>query len=54
MILRREKRNTWREAYPSVTLFITNFTQINLGSNPGLRCDRPTINSLSDGTDLRD
>jgi hypothetical protein len=35
---------------PSATLSTTNFTWINLGSNPGRRGRKPVTNSLSDGT----
>jgi hypothetical protein len=46
-------RRTRRETCPTATFYTTNPTWIDLGTNPDLRCERPTTNSLSHGTDVR-
>jgi hypothetical protein len=50
MKLTGENRSTRGKTCPSATLSTTNPTWIDLGSNPGLRCERPTTNRLSRGT----
>jgi hypothetical protein len=42
------------ENLPSATLYTTNPTWIDPGSNPGLRGERPATNRLSHGTALND
>jgi hypothetical protein len=46
----RGKPTTHRKTCPSATLSTTNLTWIDLGSNPGLRGERPATNRLSHGT----
>ena len=50
MTLTGENRNRWRKTCRSATLFSTNPAWTELGSNPGLRGERPATNSLSHGT----
>jgi hypothetical protein len=45
-----ENRRTRRNTCPSATLSTTNPTWIDLGTNPGLRGERPATNDLSHGT----
>jgi hypothetical protein len=53
MKLTGENRNTRGEkTCPNTTLPTTNPTQMDPGSNPGLRSDRPATNCLSHGTAL--
>jgi hypothetical protein len=46
------KPTTGRKTCPSVTLFTTNPTWIDPGSNLGLHSERPATNRLSHGTAL--
>jgi hypothetical protein len=46
----RGKPTTRRKTCPSATLSTTNLTWTYLGSNPGLRGERPATNRLSHGT----
>jgi hypothetical protein len=46
----RGKPTTRRKTCPSATLSTTNLTWTDLGSNPGLRGERPATNRLSHGT----
>jgi hypothetical protein len=50
MKLTGENRSTRRKTCPSATLFTTNPTWTEPGSNPGLRGERPATNLLSHGT----
>ena len=52
MILKRKNRNIRRKTIPSATLSTTNLIRIDLGSNLGLRGERPPTNRLSYGTAL--
>jgi hypothetical protein len=49
IILTVEIRRTQRKACPNAILFSTNPTWTDLGSNPGLRGERPATNRLSHG-----
>jgi hypothetical protein len=49
-ILTEVNRRTRSKTCPSATLSTTNPTRIDLGANPGLRCERPATNDLSHGT----
>jgi hypothetical protein len=46
MILKGEKRRTWRKLCLRATLSTTNPTYTDPGANQGLRDDRPAINRL--------
>jgi hypothetical protein len=50
MKLTREHRSTRGKTCSSATLPTTNPTWTELGSNPGLRGERPATNRLSHGT----
>jgi hypothetical protein len=50
MIFTGQNRRTRRKTCPSATLSTTNPTWIDLGTNPGLRGDRPVTDDLSHGT----
>jgi hypothetical protein len=50
MKLTGENRSTWGKTCPSATLFTTNSTWTDPGSNTGIRGERPATNSLSHGT----
>jgi hypothetical protein len=50
MKLTEEDRSTRKKTCPSVTLFTTNPTWTDPGSNPGLRGGRLAANRLSQGT----
>jgi hypothetical protein len=52
MKLTGENRSTRRETCLSATLSTINPTWTNLGSNPGLRGERPATNRLSHGKAL--
>jgi hypothetical protein len=52
MRIGRGKRSYLEKTYPSVTLFTTNPTLTDLGSNPDRRVGKPTTNPLSYGTAL--
>jgi len=43
----RRKKSTLRKTCPSATLSTINLTWTDLGSNPGLRGERPATNRLS-------
>jgi hypothetical protein len=45
-----EKLKYWEKTCPSATLFTTNPTWSDLGSNPGRRGGKPVANRLSCGT----
>jgi hypothetical protein len=45
----RGKQKYWGKTCPSATLSTTNLTWTDLGSNPGLRGERPATNRLSHG-----
>jgi hypothetical protein len=45
-----ENRSNRGKTCPSATLSTTNPTWTDLGSNPGLRGERPATNRLSHGT----
>jgi len=47
MILTGEGRSTRRKFCAVATLFATNLTQTDLGSNKSLRCNRPVNNRLN-------
>jgi hypothetical protein len=47
MITIEENRNTRRKTGPSAILFAINPTQTVLGTNPGLRFEKPATNHLS-------
>jgi hypothetical protein len=51
-IIDRGNRRTQRKNCPSATLSTTNPTWIDPGTNPGLRCERPSTNDLSHGSAL--
>jgi hypothetical protein len=44
--------STGRKTCHSANLSTTNFTRTDLGSNPDLRCERPTTKCLNHGTTL--
>jgi hypothetical protein len=48
----RGKPKNSEKTYPSATLSTTNPTWIDLGTNPGLRVERPVTNDLSHGKDF--
>jgi hypothetical protein len=50
MKLTGENRSTGRKTCPIATMFTANPTWTDPGSNPGLRCQRPSTNRLSHGT----
>jgi hypothetical protein len=50
MILTDENWNTRRKTCPSANLSTTNLWRTGLGSNLGLRDDRPVTNRFSHGT----
>jgi hypothetical protein len=50
MKLTEENRSTRGKPCPSATLYTTNPTWTNAGSNPGLRGERPATIRLSNGT----
>ena len=47
------KPKYWKENLSQCRFVHNSFTWSGWGSNPGLRRDRPAINSLSHGTTLR-
>ena len=47
MIVKGENTSTGTKTCPTVTLSNTNLTWTDVGSNLGLRCDRPVIDRLS-------
>jgi hypothetical protein len=49
-VIDRGKPTTLRKTCPSATLSTINPTWTDLGSNPGLRSERPATNRLSHGT----
>jgi hypothetical protein len=53
MKLTGENRSTREKTCPSVTLFTTNPTWTDPGSNPGLCDERPAANRLTHGTGSR-
>jgi hypothetical protein len=50
MQLTGENQNTRGKPYLSATLYTTNPTWTDLGSNPGLRGEKPATNRLSNDT----
>jgi hypothetical protein len=46
MILKEESRSTGTKTCPSATLSTTNATWTDVGSNPGLRRERPGTDRL--------
>jgi hypothetical protein len=49
MKLTGENPSTERKTCSGATLSTTNLTRTNMGSNPGLRGERPATNHLSNG-----
>jgi hypothetical protein len=47
MMLTGKNRSTWRKTCPTATLFTTNPTSTELGSNPALRVERPAATPMS-------
>jgi hypothetical protein len=52
MILTEKYPSTGRRTSSSATVSITNLPWTDMGPKPGLRNDRPAINSLSHGTSI--
>jgi hypothetical protein len=52
MVLTGKNRSTGRKTCHSATLSIINLTRTDLGSNPGLRGDRPASDRCDSVTEL--